>query len=275
MRPLIPIVALAALGLSSPAPADVTARYTASTGKYAPTMSIAIDEGGQVRAEAGPPNNAAQRVMLIRREGIDYISAADAQGRFVARKDDLFAVSEEMIRTTMPQSAREGMNLFADIRIEVAEGGMETVAGRQGRVYRITTVLPPMPPSASTQPGEDAEESEPPVVPPLEIVISDDPELAPVGREMARLFDSANGVIETVVGARLALVGQIRDLLARGTLIRLADQFRLRSVSTDAIPDSAFVLPGAALTRAELRARMPEPPPPSVNTDTDADMDAD
>lgn len=277
MRPWLPILAFATLGLSPPASADVTARYS-GTGKYAATMSVAVDASGRVRAEAGPPNNAAQRVGLIRREGVDYVSAADAEGRFVARKDDLFAIAEEMVRSSMPQSARTAMRAITDIRIDIAPGGMETIAGRQGRVYRITAIEPPGPRPGSAQAGEEPDDADPPQMPPLEIVISEDPELAPVGREMARLFESANGLIDTVMGARPAVIGQIRELLARGTLIRFADEFRLRSVSTEAIADSAFALPAPALTRAELRARMPAPPPPpsaDADADADTDMDAD
>lgn len=270
MRPWLPILALVASGLSSPAWADVTARY-AGAGKYAATMSVAVGDGGQVRAEAGPPNNASQRVVLIRREGVDYVSGADAEGRFVARTEDLFALVEEMIRTSIPQSARTAIRTAADIRVEIAPGGMETIAGREGRVYRITPIAPPTPRPAA-QGGQERQGAEMPQMQPLEIVISEDPELAPVGREMARLFESGSGLVDAVMGTRPAVAGQIRELLARGTLIRLADALRLRSVSSDAIPDSAFALPGPVLTRAELRERMPAPLP---DADADTDMDAD
>ena len=272
MRPWLPILALGALGLASPASADVTARY-AGTGKYGPTMSVAVDESGQVRAEAGPPNNASERLVLIRREGVDYISAADIQGRFVARADDLIAVANETIRASMPERAREGMRGFADIRFDIGAGGMETVGGRQGRVYPITPIVPPPARAAS---GDDEADQEPEAMAapaPLELVISDDPELAPIGREMARLFESTTGPIEAVMGTRPAALGQIQELLARGTLIRFTGEFRLRSVSTDAIAESAFVLPpGPVLTRAQLRARMPRPPRAA---DAGADRDND
>lgn len=270
MRLWLPILALAALGLPSAASADVTARY-AGAGKYAATMNVAVDESGQVRAEAGPPNNAAQRIVLIRREGVDYVSAADAQGRFVARTGELFALVGEMIRTSIPQSARDAIRAAADIRFEITPGGMETVAGREGRIYRITQIAPPTPRPASAQAGQEPPGAE---MPSLEIVISEDPEIAPVGREMARLFESGLGLADSVTGTRPAAIGQIRALLARGTLIRFANELRLRSVRTDPIPDSAFVLPGPVLTRAELRERMPAPLP-EADTDSDTDMGAD
>ena len=206
MRSLMPILALGALGLASPAWADVTARY-AGSGKYAPTMSIAVDESGQVHAEAGPPNQPNERLMLITHDGVAYCPAADAQGRFVARQDDLIAIASDMIRRTMPAEARDRAQAFADIRVDIREGGMETVAGRQGRVYLITPVLPPAPrpPSAAPRPHPAAlqagpqtapaqgdpdlnmdaepegEQTPPPAPRALEIVISEDPELAPSG----------------------------------------------------------------------------------------------
>jgi hypothetical protein len=262
MRTHLPILALAALGLSAPAMADVTARYTGS-GKYGATMSIAVDAGGQVRAEAGPPNEPRSRVVLIRREGVDYASGADAQGRFVARVDDMIAVAIETIRRAMPQAAREGLRDMVDIRLDIAEGGTETIAGRQGRVYRIT----PIPPTEA-QPAA-AQESEAPgaqlTIQPVELVISDDAELAPVGREFARLYDSAaTPMVEAVMGTPPAVTRQIRELLGRGTILRIGTDLRLRSVSTAEVADTAFALPGPVLTRAEVRARAPQVPAPTA-----------
>jgi hypothetical protein len=152
MRNCLPCLALAVLGLSSPAAADVTARY-AGGGKYGATMSIAVDDAGQIRAEAGPPNQPRERVMLIRRDGVDYASGADAQGRFVARVDDMVAVAVEAIRRSMPRSARDGMREMAEFRIEVAETGVETIAGWQGRVFRVTPVVPAAARPAAAQQG--------------------------------------------------------------------------------------------------------------------------
>ena len=81
---------------------------------------------------------------------------------------------------------------------------------------------------------------------------------------MSRLFNSAVGLIEIALGTMPPAVTQVQQLLARGTPLRLADAFRLRSVSTDPIPDSAFALPGPVLTRAQLTARLPQPPVPAA-----------
>jgi hypothetical protein len=257
MRFLFPIGAVLAFGLAAPAHADVTARFSGD-GKYGATISVGVDEAGQVRAEGGPPNQPEQRVVLITRAGIPYFSAADAHGRFVGRQDDMLSVTAEIMRGVIPAAARGALSQIAEARFEIVEGGIETVAGRQGRVYRLQAIVPPAPVPASAHGGDGTENPDAPP-PPFEIVISEDPELAPVGREIARLFASGGPIAEAVLGRVPEAMEQVRALLARGTPIRIADRFRLRSVSPAPIPDSAFALPGPVLSRAELAARAPRP----------------
>jgi hypothetical protein len=239
MRHCAPIVAMLALGLAAPATADVTARY-ASAGRQGPTAVIAVDDEGQVRAEAGPGSGGGDdRVVLITRAGVGYLIAADAGGRFVGRQDDILAVIGELMKTSIPAEGRTAILSLAEARFEIREGGTETVAGREGRIY---TVAPVAGPEAG---------------PSVEIVVSSDPDLAPVGREMTRLLEAANGVVVPVIGSTPNMVARIREVLARGTAIRVGDVLRLESVSANAIPDSAFELPGRVLSRAELAARAP------------------
>src|SRR5436190_3451101 len=269
MRPLIAIAALIVAGTGAPAEADVTARY-AGTGRSAPGLTFAVADNGRVRAETIRPNQPEERAILITRGGIGYLSAADAQGRFVGRQDDILAVASEVMRAAVPPEARTAMRHVAAMRFEIVEGGMETVGGRQGRLYRVTPVLAPVGPVVAAEgdvspagphghdfdgPEADEENAMPPA---FDVVISDDPELAPIGREMARPFDSGSVLLEAMFGTMPGAVGQVRALLARGTLIRFADEVRLGSVDRAAIPQSAFDLPGRVLTRAQLRARAPQ-----------------
>jgi hypothetical protein len=258
MRILLPIGVALTLLAAAPAQADVTARY-GGPGKYSETFSIAVDEAGQVHAEAGRPNQADQRVVMITRGGIGYFSAADAQGRFVVRQDDMLAVAGEVIRSAVPEAARAALGSVAQARFEIAEGGIETVGGRQGRVYTLRAIMPPAPVPASAHGGDGTDDPDAPP-PPFEIVISEDPALAPVGRELARLFASGAPIFEALLGRMPEAVTQMQALLARGTPIRLGDAYRLSGVSAAPIPDSAFVLPGPVLTRAQLRARAPRAP---------------
>jgi len=269
MRASIAIGALAALGLSAPAQADVTARF-GGDGKYAQIVTIAVTDAGQVRAETVRPNRPDDRAILISRGGTGYLVASDAQGRFVGRQDDVLSVASEVVRGAVPPEARTAMRHLAAIRFDVVEGGTETVGGRRGRVYTITPVMAPAEPSPTPAapvmsagphghdfdgPEADEENALPPS---FQVVISDDPELAPVGREMARLFESGTILIEALLGTMPGAVAEVRRLLAQGTLIRFGDQMRLRSVGHEPVPESAFALPGPVLTRAQLRARAPQ-----------------
>lgn len=256
MRSLLPLGALFGLGIAAPASADVTARFS-SADHIGATISVGVDEAGQVRAEAGPLNDPDQRVLLITRGGTPYFSAADAHGRFVGRQDDMLAVTAEIMRAAIPVAARGALGQMARARIEIVEGGTEMIAGRQGRVYRLQAILPPAPVPAGGQAGASGAAADTP--PPFEVVISDDADLAPVGRELARLFASGGPLVEALLGSAPEAMAQVNALLARGTPIRIADQFRLRSVSTESIPDSAFALPGPVLSRAQLAARAPRP----------------
>jgi hypothetical protein len=269
MRFALALAALIVAALGTPAQADVTARY-AGTGKYAPSLIFAVADNGQVRAETIRLNQPEERAILITRGGVGYVSAADAQGRFVGRQDDLLVVAGEVMRAAVPPDARTAMRHLAAMRFEIVEGGMETVGGRRGRLYRVTPVMAPVGPVVAPEgnvgpagphghdfdgPEADEENATPPA---FEVVISDDPELAPIGREMARLFDSGSVLLEALFGTMPGAVGQVRQLLARGTLIRLSDEVRLGGVDRAVIPQSAFDLPGRVLTRAQLRARAPQ-----------------
>lgn len=269
MRFALALAALIAAALGTPAQADVTARY-AGRGKYAPSLTFAVADDGHVRAETIRPNQPEERAILITRGGVGYVSAADAQGRFVGRQDDVLSVASEVMRAAVPPDARTAMRHLAAMRFEIVEGGMETVGGRQGRLYRVTPVMAPVGPVVAPEgdvspagphghdfdgPEADEENAMPPS---FEVVISEDPELAPIGREMARLFDSGSVLLEALFGTMPGAVGQVRQLLAQGTLIRFADEVRLGGVDRAIIPQSAFDLPGRVLTRAQLRARAPQ-----------------
>jgi hypothetical protein len=182
MRFALALAALIVAALGTPAEADVTARY-AGTGNTAPSLSFAVADNGQVRAETIHPNQPEERAILITRGGIGYLSAADAQGRFVGRQDDVLSVASEVMRAAVPPDARTAMRHFVAMRFDIAEGGMETVGGRQGRLYRVTPVMAPVGPVVAPEgdvgparpPPPQLERPQPPHdkpnPPPLEVVI--------------------------------------------------------------------------------------------------------
>jgi hypothetical protein len=255
MRRLFVILALIALGASAPALADITLRYravvpqaaTAPTGANAPIMTIDADEAGQARIEMSPPAGApgapaaaaggrAPSVALITREGVGYLALRGPQAgqELVARQEDALALLTPLATGMAGGSARTGVQEMMRQRVEVLPVREETVAGLRGQVYSLVVIT-----------GETRS-------PPIEIVVSNDPRLAPVGRELVRLVDSLRGTLVAVMGAEPPIYGAIRTLLGHGAPLRIANAFVLDSFSTDDIPDSRFALPGPVLTREQL-----------------------
>jgi len=227
------LVALAA----TPALADITARYRVAGGE-GKTVSIAVADDGRARLDGGDGPT------LITRDGVGYFVAPNGQGHLIGRQDDALAIATEFLTALMamiPEGQQEGglggVRAMAAAPFDVAERGTETVGGRTGTVYAIA-------------PGAGGEG------PTVEIVLSRDDDLAPVGREMLRMLALAEAPASALLGGTPDLIVEIRALLESGTPIRIGDQFVLDGVSADPIAPEAFVLPGPVLTRDELRTVM-------------------
>jgi hypothetical protein len=252
MRRLFAIFALIGLGAAAPAWADVTLRYkpvlpataTAEARAALPTLTLDADDSGQARIEmaapGGPPADQAgaraPSVALITREGVGYfaLNGPTPGQEIVARQEDALALIAPLARGLASGSAREGLQEMMRQRVEIVPVGAETVAGVRGNLYRIVMIS-----------GETRS-------PPLEIVLSSDPRLAPAGRELVRLVDSLRPTLAAVIGGEPQVYVAVRALLGLGTPLRIANQFALDSFSTDDVPDSRFALPGPALSREQL-----------------------
>lgn len=257
MRRLLSLFALLLFGLSSAAWADVTVRYKVEGG--GPTLSIAAAADGRLRLQAFGPDGRSMGG-LITRDGVGYLIAKDGQGLFVVRQDELIAAITQMMSAP---GGRQGMAAMQGVfggQYQVSEGGQATVAGRQGIAYRIA--------AAGASAG----------TPPMEIVISTDPDIAPAGREMARLLQLSIGLMNGALGTTPDMIAKVSEVLARGTPLR-AGPLALDSVSAAPIPASAFDLPAPVLSREALAARMAGPnpgtPQPAVDADIDTDTDSD
>lgn len=248
MRKSLAIFAFASLGLAAPALADVTVRYKAVIPDSAPadvradppTLTVAADDAGQVRLEMQAPGAAPgvprPGVALITREGVGYVALSGPQPelRLVARQEDALALVAQFAAPLARGSAREGAAQLIRQRVEIVPAGPETVAGVRGNLYRIVQV--------------DGETRSPLV----EIVVSGDPRLAPVGRELVRLADSLRPTVVAILGGEPQALAAIRGLLGLGAPLRIGDQMRLDTISTADLPDDHFALPGPVLTREQL-----------------------
>ncbi|HEV7659604.1 MAG TPA: hypothetical protein VGO55_07130 [Allosphingosinicella sp.] len=280
MRRLVVIFASIALGASAPALADITLRYRVvipqtappEARQNAPTMTIDADDAGHARIEMSAPAGAAHppgappaaagdrapSVALITREGVGYLALRGPQAgqELVAPQDDALALMTPLAAGMASGSAQTGVQEMMRQRIEVLPVREETVAGLRGQVYSVVVIS-----------GETRS-------PPVEIVVSNDPRLAPAGRELVRLVESLGPTFVTVMGGEPPVYGAIRTLLGHGTPVRIGDFLVLDSFDTNDIPDSRFALPGPILTREQLgqimgamaggRAPGAEGPPPQV-----------
>jgi hypothetical protein len=216
---------------------DITARYVLPTYGDA-VMTIEADDRGNSRIKVDGETG------IVITGGTAYFVTADEAGPVVVRRDDALAAADEMM--TMA-----GLPLPVDpVEARAAgptDGGQEPIAGHPGRRWILSE---PAPPSGFL----------------ATLVLSDDPQLAPVGRAMAMLAVESRYVGAMVGRSGLSVHGppEVIALIRRGTILRFTHLARLESVSRAPIPPSAFVLPAPPMTRAEYGQRLREgrsPPP--------------
>lgn len=248
MRRSLLLAALVGTMLATPALADVTVRYRAvlpdsapaNVRENPPTLTVSADGAGQARTEMMAPGSpAGQRppgVALITREGVGYAALSAPGGmQMVARIDDVLAVATGFAAPLLRGSAQDGVRQVMQQRVEIHPVGPEIVNGVQGNLYRVVLVN-----------GETRS-------PPVEVVVATDPRLAPIGQEFARLADSFRPTVVTLLGSEPQLYMAFRGLMGLGAPLRIGNEMRIDSVSTEDVPDSQFALPGPVMNREQLQ----------------------
>ena len=216
-----------------PALADTTARYVIGEGKQ--VLVVEIDDGGDKRVGLDGVFS------LIRHGGVDYIVIEKPGERIVARLGDAI----KAMKSQMPGSPVSG-----DKDVIALGGGTEEV---QVAGFAAT--------SWTIGPRDSAEKK-------LSVAMSDDPELAPVGAALRWLADSALSVFEgTVIPPASEFGPRVRELLAKGTPVRIAPLLELQSVDHKEIDTHRFDLPGPVASANELlQALGPSGPPAGSST---------
>lgn len=219
MRAALFLAALLASASASPAEADITARFRQLGDDQ--LMVVEVDESGASRL------TVSQAVYVIV-GGETYMVLTDPQGSFVVRQQDFMALLAGLLPVAAQADGSAGGGSAT-----IAEAGSETLAGRVGTLFRV---------SRPQRPADI-----------LELVVSADPELAPIGRSIAAHM----GPFFTAMGGDMQAFGPATsELMARGTVIRLGDLWRLESVDTAPVPPSAFALPSAPISAEALAARL-------------------
>lgn len=215
----------------APALADVTATYAVRD----KVVTVEIDDAGNTRAQFG------STVALIRRDGVDYLIIYAPDGRAVVMRVD--AVIAYVTTHSPPPPLTP---VPPNWTITRSTPGDAVVAGHSGSVWNL---------------GPKGDGS-------LDIVMSSDPELAPVGQ----LFEHAAVILTAAMDPQAKVSGEfltiVRSLLSHGTPIRIRDATRgtdvltLQSVSGAKIDPHRLELPGPVLDAATVLAKMPPPPVP-------------
>jgi hypothetical protein len=214
---------MAALLCATPiaAHADVTARYAVGE----EVLVVEVDDGGDYRA------GIEGKFALLRRGGAEYAVIYDAGSPTVLELRSFISFVQMMMKHELPSEA-------ADVQFVLRDTGEAEVGGRKGRRWRFGRV------------GERGN--------PLEVVMSSDPALAPMGAvfrnataSMIQLFGQMLGA-----GGKTNFVPLLTELFAKGTPIRIEGPgiIELRSVTLDTIDPKRFELPGPVVDSSALMA---------------------
>lgn len=228
---------LAALLTLAPLPAlaDVTARYDVD-GKE---LVVEVDDGGNSRI------GLAGKFAVIRRDGVDYLVVEDKTGPKVFELQGIVTLIKGFLPKPKPEDAAK-----EKVEFGVVPGpGTATVAGRTGTILMMSMLKGP---------EEDRKRQ-------VEIVMSQDPQLAPVGLVVARTADVFLDFMGTFIPESTQFGATARGILAKGAPLRIHPidpakpakmRFELTAVDTAEIDAKHFELPAAVTPTEEILGSM-------------------
>ena len=219
--------AIGLLAFATPALADMTANYIGPNG--AMTMKIEVASNGDMRGQTGAPN-----AYFITRDGHGYMIQATFDGPAVMRVEDMATVVAEQMKKMMPNMPPPNGKDAPSFAL--AKGGEVTIRGRKGIAYYMGV-------------AKDGKPIGDPIV-----VISTDPDLAPIGVAMASQFNMSVAMMGQVLGDASPWKG-MQDVLKTGAPIVFTG-LQLATVNHDLIPAARFVLPAEPLKIDDVRKTM-------------------
>lgn len=226
------LIAMGALATAAaPAQADTVIRYELAQHPGRPLV-IQADGAGHVRADNGDGQT------LILRDGEIYALLPNPDGGVtVARFADFMGVMLDVFRQMF------GAGAFSELpaaHFTATAHGRETVGQWQGTRHTIDPAGP----------GGEAGDS-------VDVVVSEDPALAPAGRPVAQVFGALMRAVFIALGAEQPELATLADqTFARGLVLRLNQTHRLTGIAEEEVAPERYALPGPVLDRAQLRALM-------------------
>ncbi len=246
---------------SSAAEADTTAVYAARDRSLRLSMTVEIADNGSVRYQM-----SAGRTYGLVLSDVDYFVTVDPKGPLVDRVNDLVAAQKEAMAALMPTLRHDAKPAGP----KLVPIGVTTINGRTGKAYGYRRGTTPEPgpslnPNLGTVTSRPATESEVkrasanPVV-----VISDDPDLAPLGKVMAHQFNKSVAMLSRMMGGAPGMIDEMQAILRTGAPLSFAG-LELQSVNHAAIDPKRFELPAQPETLNQIRERLkPLPAPPTA-----------
>jgi hypothetical protein len=228
-----PLALLCVLLAASPASAGIRATYAGTTEPK--ELVVEIADGGSA-ARVSTPGRDDYGLMV----GDQFYIVGARSGKLeVARVADIAAAFDRVMPPIFKNLFGAAGSGIKAAPLKAVRGGSKTVAGVAGEVWLVKGL----------DDGKlDAA---------MEIVVSHDPALAPVGRALAAFFESGMVMMRPLLGSGTAeMVRQNRQMFALGTPIASADRFTLTRLEIVSLPESRFVLPARPATVDDLAAEM-------------------
>ncbi|MBB4100222.1 hypothetical protein [Sphingomonas kyeonggiensis] len=230
MRTSLVLAALLALA-PMPALADVTAHYAAG-GKE---LVVEVDEGGNSRVEV------AGKFAVIHRDAVDYLVIYDKEGPKVFELQGMVDMLKGIIPKTPDAEAK-------DLEFGLAPGvpGVPVaVGGQRGAAWKLLMVK-----------GDDASKKKH-----LEMVVSADPALAPVGTVFQRTIGTLSEFFGSMFPAETGFSAKVTELFAKGAPLRITP------VEEGAAKPEGPLIEFKSLDTAEIDAKHFELPAPVTPTE--------
>lgn len=246
---------------ASRATADTTAVYSAKSKSFPLTMTVEIADNGNVRYQM-----STGRTYGLVLGGVDYIVELGAKGPVVDRADDLMTAQKEAMAAFMPSLQHHDTSAGP----QLVAMGKTTIHGRTGQAYgyrKGTTAtsaisINPDPGKITTKEATKSEIESVTATP--VVVVSDDPQLAALGKVMANQLSKSIAMLSGMIGGTPEIADEMQAILKTGAPISFAGM-ELQSVNHAPIDPKRFELPAPPETLDQIRERMkPLLPPPTA-----------
>lgn len=242
--------ACAALAGACPAHADVSALYDGGFGPL--SMTVEADNAGDVRLQMGV---GASYYLFT--GGKAYIVQRGPSGPYAAELGPYFRIQMEQMRgfTEVLKALQEKGEVPTPKLVPL---GPVEIHGRTGTGYSMDI--------ASDQETEQVEAARYPM-----LVISEDPQLAPLGAAFVQFQRASGESISQIIPPFGMFADDTIKAMGSGAPLRVGP-FELSQVATTAIDPERFALPGDPITEDQMRAMSMPFAPPSAFPDVGKDV---